>query len=37
LKARLSTTMVGETPELHCEVEFNRIRIRATELSGGMS
>lgn len=26
MKARLSTKMVGETLELHCETEFNRIR-----------
>ena len=26
LKARLSTKMVGETLEQHCEVEFNRLR-----------
>jgi hypothetical protein len=26
LKAKLSTKMVGETLELHCEIEFNRIR-----------
>ncbi|MBJ2156571.1 DUF2130 domain-containing protein [Variovorax sp. IB41] len=29
LKARLSTKMVGETLELHCETEFNRIRSMA--------
>lgn len=29
LKARLSTKMVGETLELHCETEFNRIRSTA--------
>jgi len=29
LKARLSTKMVGETLELHCETEFNRIRATA--------
>lgn len=28
-KARLSTKMVGETLEQHCEVEFNRIRSAA--------
>ena len=28
MKARLSTKMVGETLELHCENEFNRIRLR---------
>ena len=26
LKAKLSTKMVGETLEIHCETEFNRIR-----------
>jgi hypothetical protein len=26
MKARLSTKMVGETLEMHCETEFNRIR-----------
>ena len=26
MKARLSTKMVGETLEQHCEIEFNRIR-----------
>jgi hypothetical protein len=29
LKARLSTKMVGETLEQHCEIEFNRIRAMA--------
>jgi hypothetical protein len=29
LKARLSTKMVGETLELHCETEFNRVRAMA--------
>lgn len=29
MKARLSTKMVGETLEQHCEVEFNRIRMTA--------
>jgi hypothetical protein len=29
LKARLSTKMVGETLEQHCEIEFNRIRATA--------
>jgi hypothetical protein len=29
LKARLSTKMVGETLEMHCETEFNRIRATA--------
>jgi hypothetical protein len=29
LKARLSTKMVGETLEQHCETEFNRIRAAA--------
>lgn len=29
MKARLSTKMVGETLELHCENEFNRIRTTA--------
>jgi hypothetical protein len=29
MKARLSTKMVGETLEQHCEVEFNRIRAAA--------
>ncbi len=28
-KARLSTKMVGETLEQHCEIEFNRIRATA--------
>jgi hypothetical protein len=29
MKARLSTKMVGETLEQHCEMEFNRIRAAA--------
>jgi hypothetical protein len=29
MKARLSTKMVGETLEQHCEVEFNRLRSTA--------
>jgi len=29
MKTRLSTKMVGETLELHCETEFNRIRATA--------
>ncbi len=29
LKTRLSTKMVGETLEQHCEIEFNSIRTRA--------
>lgn len=29
LKAKLSTKMVGETLEQHCEIEFNRIRSTA--------
>jgi hypothetical protein len=29
LKARLSTKMLGETLEQHCEVEFNRLRAAA--------
>jgi hypothetical protein len=29
LKARLSTKMVGETLEQHCEIEFNRFRATA--------
>jgi hypothetical protein len=29
MKAKLSTKMVGETLELHCETEFNRIRATA--------
>lgn len=29
LKAKLSTKMVGETLEIHCETEFNRIRTTA--------
>lgn len=33
LKARLSTKMVGETLEQHCEIEFNRIRATAFPLA----
>ncbi len=33
MKARLSTKMVGETLELHCETEFNRIRASAFPLA----
>lgn len=33
MKARLSTKMVGETLEQHCEVEFNRIRAMAFQRS----
>lgn len=29
LKARMSTKMVGETLEQHCEIEFNKIRMTA--------
>ena len=29
MKARLSTKMVGETLEQHCEIEFNKIRATA--------
>ena len=29
MKARLSTKMVGETLEIHCETEFNRLRATA--------
>jgi hypothetical protein len=29
MKARLSTKMVGETLEQHCETEFNRVRSMA--------
>ena len=29
MKAKLSTKMVGETLELHCETEFNRVRAMA--------
>ena len=29
MKARLSTKMVGETLEQHCEIEFNRVRSMA--------
>ena len=31
MKARLSTKMVGETLEQHCEIEFNRIRAAALQ------
>jgi hypothetical protein len=33
LKAKLSTKMVGETLEQHCETEFNRIRATAFPLA----
>ena len=33
MKARLSTKMVGETLEAHCETEFNRIRATAFPLA----
>jgi hypothetical protein len=33
LKARLSTKMIGETLEQHCETEFNRIRATAFPLA----
>lgn len=33
LKARLSTKMVGETLEAHCETEFNRLRATAFPLA----
>ena len=29
MKARLSTKMIGETLEQHCEIEFNRLRATA--------
>jgi hypothetical protein len=29
MKARLSTKMLGETLEQHCEIEFNRVRSMA--------
>ena len=29
MKAKLSTKMVGETLEQHCETEFNRLRATA--------
>lgn len=29
MKARLSTKMIGETLEQHCEIEFNRVRAMA--------
>ena len=32
-KAKLSTKMIGETLELHCETEFNRIRAGAFPLA----
>ncbi|MDY7800497.1 DUF2130 domain-containing protein [Aeromonas caviae] len=33
LKAKLSTKMVGETLEQHCEIEFNRLRSTAFPLA----
>lgn len=33
LKAKLSTKMVGETLEQHCEIEFNKIRAAAFPLA----
>lgn len=33
MKARLSTKMVGETLEQHCEIEFNRLRATAFQRS----
>jgi hypothetical protein len=33
MKARLSTKMVGETLEQHCETEFNRVRAMAFPLA----
>ena len=33
LKAKLSTKMVGETLEQHCEVEFNKLRASAFQNS----
>ncbi len=33
LKAKLSTKMVGETLEQHCEIEFNRLRATAFPLA----
>jgi hypothetical protein len=33
MRARLSTKMVGETLEQHCEIEFNRIRATAFQKS----
>ena len=33
MKARLSTKMVGETLEQHCETEFNRIRATAFSMA----
>ena len=32
MKARLSTKMIGETLEQHCETEFNRIRATAFQI-----
>ena len=29
LKARMSTKMVGETLEQHCQIEFNKLRATA--------
>lgn len=29
MKAKLSTKMVGETLEQHCEIEFNKLRLRS--------
>jgi hypothetical protein len=29
LKTKMSTKMVGETLEQHCETEFNRLRLTA--------
>ena len=33
MKAQLSTKMVGETLEQHCEIEFNRIRAAARRIA----
>ena len=33
MKARLSTKMIGETLEQHCEIEFNRLRATAFPLA----
>lgn len=33
LKSRMSTKMVGETLEQHCEIEFNKIRMAAFPLA----
>ena len=33
MKARLSTKMVGETLEQHCETEFNRLRATAFQMA----